>query len=296
MTSTAQVPLFRRLLLILDSILFLLSLLFLTWTLTFQLIETKGGFQRVLPFLLLISLVGLPTSIALLLVPLDKGPQWTTKLRCILSEVVVYGTIDAGLVMGTSVLHSETPGLLGHCGGYLNCRLLTACVSLSWLTFLSVSLHLALLLTSTLYFTLRRRLHLPHSSSSLAPGPVSWLKPFEMCDWAFYSPSSSSASLSSPRFTSTQRATSFANRLTQLVPLAHIDLSAPRSAPVNNNNNNSQIPPQESQEEKLWRWQREQELERGRREREEERGLEGVFVVDVDDGNGEMERGVGEAR
>ncbi|KAK4053169.1 hypothetical protein OIV83_001904 [Microbotryomycetes sp. JL201] len=77
-------------------------------------------------------------------------------VKSIAFELGVLGGIGAWLLVATADLHADTPGLLGTCGGFAMCRLLTMVFALAWLTVLFDGLAFAALLGCTLYFSIRR--------------------------------------------------------------------------------------------------------------------------------------------
>ncbi|GAA6013378.1 hypothetical protein JCM8202_003125 [Rhodotorula sphaerocarpa] len=95
--------------------------------------------------------------------------------RSIAFELMALAGTGVWTLISVSNLHAETPGLINHCGGWPICRMLLAVLALSWICFLFTALPFALLLCSTLYFTIRR-----HS-----PMPI-FLTSFLAVDWERY--------------------------------------------------------------------------------------------------------------
>ncbi|GAA5992482.1 hypothetical protein JCM10908_000841 [Rhodotorula pacifica] len=79
--------------------------------------------------------------------------------RSIAAELMALAGTGVWVLISVSNLHAETPGLINHCGGWPICRMLLAVLALT--CFLFLALPFALLLCSTLYFTIRRHSPLP---------------------------------------------------------------------------------------------------------------------------------------
>ncbi|KAK4058619.1 hypothetical protein OIO90_000063 [Microbotryomycetes sp. JL221] len=101
-------------------------------------------------------------------------------VKSIAFELGVLGGIGAWLLVATADLHADTPGLLGTCGGFAMCRLLTMVFALAWLTVLFDGLAFAALLGCTLYFSIRRHSAIATLSTS-----------FSDVNWAMYASRSS---------------------------------------------------------------------------------------------------------
>jgi hypothetical protein len=91
-------------------------------------------------------------------------------------ELIALGGVAAWTLVTVADLHAETPGLIDNCGGFTICRLLLAVFSLTWLSFLFLSLSFTSLLLSTLYFSIRRHSPIPTLFTS-----------FDQVDWIRYS-------------------------------------------------------------------------------------------------------------
>ncbi|KAM0792586.1 hypothetical protein ACM66B_005247 [Microbotryomycetes sp. NB124-2] len=95
-------------------------------------------------------------------------------VKSIAFEMGVLGGIGAYLLVATADLHADTPGLLGTCGGFTTCRLLTMVFALAWLTILFDGLAFAALLGCTLYFSIKR--HSAIATLTTSFDEVNWAK------------------------------------------------------------------------------------------------------------------------
>ncbi|KAL8284291.1 hypothetical protein RQP46_005040 [Phenoliferia psychrophenolica] len=175
MLTTTHLPAVRRTLILLTATTGSLGVISVACTLAFQLSLTSG-YQQPLPAIMTACFLGAAFPLAFLFTkPFGGTARLAVLVRSIAAELVCYGGCTAFVLTSVSSLYAETPGLINQCGGYAICRLLLCVVALAYLTFLSLATLAALLLVSTLYYSIRRKMHI-----------TSFLTPFADVEWDVY--------------------------------------------------------------------------------------------------------------